>query len=133
MSIMSELDYLSVLLNQSSKTTSDLSIKIGEAIKSIEIPPSLSFDSIEDADLFLCRFQIVMFQVLRDLSEIVAASYVDDLGGQSINRIKTLMVHQNAYAEDIESVENLLSQRDIDQLMLEHNALSKVGNNNGAR
>lgn len=133
MSIMSELDYLSVLLNQSSKTTSDLSIKISGKIKSIEIPPSLSFDSIQDANEFLCRFQIVMFQVLRDLSEIVAASYVDDLGGQSINRIKTLMVHQNAYAEDIESVENLLSQRDIDQLMLEHNALSKVGNNNGAR
>lgn len=122
--IESELSYLADLLNKSSKTTADLGEKVSSTIQSIELPDA--FESIEEANAFLHSFKSIISPVLGDLSEVIAASYVDDLGGQAINRIKSLIGYQKVHADDADHIESLLSQCDVDQLMLEHNALPKA-------
>lgn len=110
MSIACELNYLSDLFSQSSDKTITLGETLIDQVKSINIPDK--FSNIEEANIFLYALRSQLTPMVSRLAEVIAASSIDDLGNQSIRRIKDML---NCH-EQINECNDLMTQADIDAL-----------------
>lgn len=115
MSIQRELAYLSELLRESATQNIVLGELLASSMKSLEIPES--FSDVKQANEFLFRLHQAMSQTVNLATNIIANSNWDDLGNQSINRIKSIIAEHINAEDDSEWHLNRASQEDIDMLL----------------
>jgi hypothetical protein len=114
--ILSELNYLSELLHESTEKTLSLGESVLHSIQNIDTPDR--FSTLEEANDFLIKFHRAINPSVSDITAVIANANIDDLGNQSINRIKDLLDNED---QNVGSwVENRLNQSDVDALLLKN-------------
>ncbi len=92
MNILLELDYLSEMLKKSSETTIALGEEILQACQKLKTPDN--FKTADEANQFLFTLSYVVGSAVHNLTGVIANSVTDDLGNQSINRIRKIILEQ---------------------------------------
>ncbi|MDZ7927624.1 MAG: hypothetical protein U5L46_11305 [Agrobacterium sp.] len=89
MNIQHELDYLSELLTAQSKASIDLGESLIVQWKGLDVPDR--FETLEQANGFVLELRGRITPTVTRLYDVIANAYNDDLGNQSIRRIRTAM------------------------------------------
>jgi hypothetical protein len=111
--ILSELNYLSELLHESTEKTLSLGESVLQSMQNLDTPDR--FSTLEEANEFLINFHRAISPSVDGITAVIANANVDDLGNQCIRRIKTLLDGDDSMMDDW--VENRLNQSDVDALL----------------
>jgi hypothetical protein len=116
MSIISELNYLSSLLKQSTETTLALGEEVLQTCQRIQLPDN--FKTVEEANQYLFTLNHAIGPAIHSLTGVIANANVDDLGNQCILRILKLINDKDLAGGDNWTVDRL-EQTEVDSIFQE--------------